>query len=90
MLCALQLVYVPTQLMVSLVSLSASSRSSMALLTCVYKPCCCLAVAQLEMHDHEARCGQMKVRQDLELRAAEEAAHRFRAHQLPRTTSEPR
>ncbi|KAK9915009.1 hypothetical protein WJX75_003556 [Coccomyxa subellipsoidea] len=33
---------------------------------------------------------QMKLRQDLELRAAEEAAHRFRAHHLPKTTSQPR
>ncbi|CAL8468814.1 g8355 [Coccomyxa elongata] len=33
---------------------------------------------------------QIKSRQDMELRAAGEASHRFRAHHLPRSTSEPR
>ncbi|BDA43202.1 hypothetical protein COCOBI_04-2140 [Coccomyxa sp. Obi] len=33
---------------------------------------------------------QIKTRQDMELRAAEETSHGFRAHDLPRSTSEPR
>ncbi len=40
--------------------------------------------------EYDTRPVQIKSRQDMELRAAGEASHRFRAHHLPRSTSEPR